>query len=52
MLLLISPAKTLDYTGIDYEKYSEARLLNFSDKLMTVLKKKISRPTKETNEYQ
>lgn len=40
MLLLLSPAKTLDYTATDYPNASEARLLGSSDKLVSVLKKK------------
>ncbi len=40
MILVISPAKTLDYTTTDYEKSTEARLLDYSDKLIKVLEKK------------
>ena len=40
MILVISPAKTLDYTTTNYEKSTEARLLDYSDKLIKFLKKK------------
>jgi uncharacterized protein len=40
MIVLLSPAKTLDYSPADYPKYTEPRLLNKSDKLIQTLQKK------------
>ncbi|MEM6320599.1 MAG: peroxide stress protein YaaA [Bacteroidota bacterium] len=40
MILLLSPAKTLDFSDADLKKHTEPRLLEDSDKLVKVLKKK------------
>jgi len=47
MILLISPAKTLDFSDTDLKKYSTPRLLDDSEKLVSVLKKKSARSLKK-----
>ncbi len=47
MIVLLSPAKTLDETAPDYQGYSTPRFLPESDKLVNVLKKKSARSLKK-----
>lgn len=43
MILLISPAKTLDFSGADLASYSEPRLLDHSAQLVALLRRKSAR---------
>ena len=43
MILLISPAKTLDFSGADVASYSEPRLLDHSAQLVALLRRKSAR---------
>ncbi len=43
MLVLLSPAKTLDYSDVSYSFHSKPRLLKESEELISVLKKKKSK---------
>ncbi len=47
MIVLLSPAKTLDETAPDYQGYSTPRFLPESDKLVNTLKKKSARSLKK-----
>ncbi len=47
MILLISPAKTLDFSKSELTNYSTPRLLDDSEKLVSVLKKKTARSLKK-----
>lgn len=47
MIVLLSPAKTLDYDPIDYNKHSTPRMLAESEALINVLKKKSARSLKK-----
>ena len=43
MIILLSPAKSLDYSPIEYKHYSEPRLLDKSEELVNNLRKKSSK---------
>jgi len=47
MILLISPAKTLDFSDTELTSHSTPRLLDDSEKLVSVLKKKSARSLKK-----
>lgn len=47
MIVLLSPAKTLDYNDIDYPNHSMPRMLSESEALVNVLKKKSARSIKK-----
>jgi cytoplasmic iron level regulating protein YaaA (DUF328/UPF0246 family) len=40
MLFIISPAKTLDYENADYQNHTMPRMLDRSQELVDILKKK------------
>lgn len=43
MIILLSPAKSLDYSPIEYDHYSEPRMLDKSEELVETLRKKSSK---------